>query len=101
MHGRHCPTLWILSELPIRPQTRTPVSVVVSHGDGLYSLYLYLQDVSVVQGRFVDEGDIIGTVGGADTPEGPHLEFQIRGPVEGSAPRAIDPLLWLRSPSGR
>lgn len=72
-------------------------TVVLSHGDGLYTLYLYLRDVFVVQGRFVDEGEVLGTVGGAGTPEGPHLEFQVRGPVDGSAPRAVDPLTWLRA----
>ncbi len=74
--------------------------VVLSHGDGLYTLYLYLRDIFVVQGRYVDEGEVLGTVGGGDTPEGAHLEFQMRGPVDGSAPQALDPLQWLR-PRGR
>ncbi|NNF26775.1 MAG: peptidoglycan DD-metalloendopeptidase family protein, partial [Gemmatimonadetes bacterium] len=72
--------------------------VVLSHGDGLYSLYLYLRDIFVVQGRYVDEGEVLGTVGGGETPEGPHLEFQMRGPVAGSSPQALDPLEWLRPP---
>ena len=72
-------------------------TVVLSHGDGLYTLYLYLRDIYVVQGRYVDEGEVLGTVGGGGTPEGPHLEFQIRGPVEGSPPQALDPLAWLRA----
>ncbi|NNF26888.1 MAG: peptidoglycan DD-metalloendopeptidase family protein, partial [Gemmatimonadetes bacterium] len=70
--------------------------VVLSHGDGLYTLYLYLRDIFVVQGRYVDEGEVLGTVGGGETPEGPHLEFQMRGPVAGSSPQALDPLEWLR-----
>ena len=74
--------------------------VVLSHGDGLYSLYLYLRDIFVVQGRYVDEGEVLGTVGGGETPEGPHLEFQMRGPVAGSSPQALDPLEWLRPPGG-
>ncbi|MGI9628532.1 MAG: murein hydrolase activator EnvC family protein [Longimicrobiales bacterium] len=75
-------------------------TVILSHGEGLYTLYLYLGDVAVVQGRYVGEGDVLGTVGGAETPEGPHLEFQIRGPVEGSAPSAMDPMSWLQPPGG-
>ncbi len=73
-------------------------TVVLSHGDGFYTLYLYLEDIGVVEGRDVEAGQVVGTVGGADTPEGPHIEFQIRAPADGSSPEAQDPLLWLRPP---
>jgi len=72
-------------------------TVVLSHGGGFYTLYLYLEEIGVVQGREVEAGQVVGTVGGSQTPEGPHLEFQIRAPVAGSAPQAMDPLQWLRS----
>ena len=71
-------------------------TVVLSHGDGFYTLYLYLEEIGVVEGRTVEAGQVVGTVGGADTPEGPHLEFQIRAPLQGGSPAAQDPLLWLR-----
>jgi murein hydrolase activator len=71
-------------------------TVVLSHGDGFYTLYLYLEEIGVVEGRDVEAGQVVGTVGGADTPEGPHIEFQIRAPLQGSSPSAQDPLLWLR-----
>lgn len=71
-------------------------TVVVSHGDGYYTLYLYLDEIGVVEGRDVQAGQVVGTVGGEGTPEGPHLEFQIRAPVAGGAPQARDPLQWLR-----
>ena len=71
-------------------------SVVLSHGDGFYTLYLYLEEIGVVEGREVTAGQVVGTVGGGDTPEGPHLEFQIRAPIDGDTPQAQDPLLWLR-----
>lgn len=71
-------------------------TVVLSHGDGVYTLYLYLEEIGVVEGRDVQAGQVVGTVGGADTPEGPHLEFQIRAPVGGGTPQAQDPLGWLR-----
>lgn len=71
-------------------------TVVVSHGDGFYTLYLYLEEVGVVEGRTVEAGQVVGTVGGSDTPEGPHIEFQIRAPVGGGAPQAMDPLQWLK-----
>jgi len=72
-------------------------TVVVSHGGGFYTLYLYLEDIGVVQGREVEKGQVVGTVGGSQTPEGPHIEFQIRAPVAGGAPQAMDPLQWLKA----
>lgn len=72
-------------------------TVVLSHGGGFYTLYLYLEEIGVVQGRDVAAGQVVGTVGGAQTPEGPHIEFQIRAPVAGGAPQAMDPLQWLKS----
>ena len=75
-------------------------TVVLSHGGGFYTLYLYLEEIDVNQGREVTVGQVLGTVGGADTPEGPHMEFQIRAPTDGGAPRAQDPLAWLRARGG-
>jgi septal ring factor EnvC (AmiA/AmiB activator) len=74
-------------------------SVVVSHGGGYYTLYLHLDDVGVVQSRRVEAGQVVGTVGGRNTPEGPHIEFQLRAPLDGGPPQAVDPLPWLR-PAG-
>lgn len=76
-------------------------TVMLSHGDGFYTLYLYLEEVGVVQNREVSAGQVVGTVGGADTPEGPHIEFQIRAPIDGGEPEAQDPLQWLRSQGAR
>jgi len=71
-------------------------TVVLSHGDGFYTLYLYLEEIGVMEGRDVNAGQVVGTVGGSDTPEGPHIEFQIRAPMDGGSPQAQDPLQWLR-----
>lgn len=75
-------------------------TVILSHGAGFYTLYLYLEEVGVVEGRTVEAGQVVGTVGGQDTPEGPHIEFQIRAPTDGTSPQAQDPLQWLRSRGG-
>lgn len=74
--------------------------VILHHGGGFYTHYMYLEEIGVVEGRDVQAGQVVGTVGGGDTPEGPHLEFQIRAPVDGDLPRAQDPLEWLRPASG-
>ena len=75
-------------------------SVVLSHGDGFYTLYLYLEDIGVVEGRRVEAGQVVGTVGGTDTPEGPHIEFQVRAPQGNGSPQAQDPMSWLRERDG-
>ena len=68
-------------------------SVIVNHGGGFYSLYLFLDQLSVREGERVTRGQVVGTVGGQDTPQGPHLEFQLRTP----GGQAVDPLPWLRA----
>jgi septal ring factor EnvC (AmiA/AmiB activator) len=67
----------------------------VSHGGGYYSLYLYLREVAVREGEAIARGQVVGSVGGARTPEGAHIEFQIRSP----GGEAVDPLTWLRARS--
>jgi murein hydrolase activator len=76
-------------------------SVIVSHGDGFYTLYLYLDEVGVVEGRAISAGQVVGTVGGGGTFDGAHMEFQLRAPVGGSTPQAQDPLQWLTPRGGR
>jgi septal ring factor EnvC (AmiA/AmiB activator) len=75
-------------------------SVVVGHGGGYYTLYLRLRGISVKVGQAVTAGHVVGSVGGAATPEGPHLEFQVRTPSASGAPTAVDPLNWLRARAG-
>ena len=70
------------------------LTVILSHGNGFYTVYMYLEEIGVPEGRAVTVGQVVGTVGGADTPEGPHLEFQVRNP------QAQDPLAWLRAQEG-
>jgi septal ring factor EnvC (AmiA/AmiB activator) len=67
-------------------------TVVLSHGGGYYSLYLYLRSLTVAEGDKVVRNQIVGTVGGERTPEGTHIEFQIREP----GGQAVDPIAWLK-----
>ena len=68
------------------------LTVVVQHGNGYRSLYMQLQNAGVAVGQDVTRGQAIGTVGGANSEQGPHLHFEIRG--ENSI--ALDPADWLR-----
>jgi murein hydrolase activator len=72
-------------------------TVILNHGGGLLTLYLHLDVVGVVQGRSVPAGQVVGTVGGADTAEGAHVEFQLRTTSLGTN-QALDPLPWLKPP---
>lgn len=71
-------------------------TVMVSHGGGYYTLYMYLKSIVVQEGQRVAGNDVVGTVGGEDTPEGAHLYFQVHAPVRGTSPEPVDPLTWLR-----
>ena len=70
-------------------------TVVLSHGGGFYTLYLYLEEIAVTEGRSILQREVLGSVGGMGTPEGPHVEFQVRIPVQEGRPEAQDPLKWL------
>ncbi len=69
--------------------------VVLSHGAGYYSLYLYLGELRVQEGQDVTTGEVLGLVG-EGPEEGPHLYLQIHAPVSGRTPVPVDPLPWLR-----
>ncbi len=69
--------------------------VVLSHGGGYYTLYLYLGETRVQEGQDVPAGHVLGTVG-SGPEEGPHLYLQVHAPVRGQSPVPVDPLPWLR-----
>jgi len=67
-------------------------TVIVSHGDGDFSVYGSLARVDVHKGQTIQKGQIIGTVGRTDPDLDAHLHFEMR-----PKGRAVDPLEWLRS----
>lgn len=68
------------------------LSVILEHPNGYYSLYMQLGSTGVKVGDDIAKGQMIGTIGGENTPEGPHLYFEIRGENQ----IALDPTDWLR-----
>lgn len=68
------------------------LTLVISHGDGYYSVYSHLQNLVVRYGETVTKGQIIAQVGGQNSDYGPHLHFEIRGRNQ----QALDPADWLR-----
>lgn len=64
--------------------------IIISHGDGLTSLYAHLSDVRVGKGDRVSKGDVIGLSGSSGRSTGPHLHFEVRRNGQ-----PIDPMTML------
>ena len=50
-------------------------SIVIDHGEGLFSVYFHLDQRFVTEGDMVTRGQRIGTVGSTGFSSGPHLHF--------------------------
>lgn len=68
------------------------LSVLLDHGNGYYSFYAHLGSAAVKPNTTVAKSQVIGTVGGANSDQGAHLYFEIRG----ENGLALDPADWLR-----
>ncbi len=72
-------------------------TVVIDHGQGLFSLLAHLSEIDVTPGAMVAAGDIVGKVGATGRVTGPHLHWTVR--LNGAR---VDPLsllgVWLKQP---
>ncbi len=62
-------------------------SIIIDHGQGLYTMYFHLSKFLVKEGQKVGKGDIIGLVGSTGRASGPHLHWGVR--LQGAR---VDPL---------
>lgn len=53
-------------------------SLILDHGDGLYTMYFHLQEWLVRPGQRVAQGEPIGRVGSTGRATGPHLHWGVR-----------------------
>jgi murein DD-endopeptidase MepM/ murein hydrolase activator NlpD len=53
-------------------------TVILDHGDGLYSLFAHLSKTNVAVGAKVARGDVLGEVGATGRVTGPHLHWAVR-----------------------
>jgi murein DD-endopeptidase MepM/ murein hydrolase activator NlpD len=90
----NAPTSYRHSGLDIAAPTGTPVAavnrgkvvlamdlitqgktVVIDHGQGLFSVYFHMDELKTTMNRIVERGEVIGTVGTTGFSTGPHLHF--------------------------
>jgi septal ring factor EnvC (AmiA/AmiB activator) len=65
--------------------------VILDHGDGVFTLYAWLQAVSVHPGAYAPAGSTIGLAGTGPGRDEPGLYFEVR-----DRQKATDPVAWLR-----
>jgi len=53
-------------------------TVILDHGQGIYTVYMHLSGFSVAPGNLVAKNDIIGFVGSSGRSSGPHLHFGVK-----------------------
>ncbi|MDO5724899.1 MAG: peptidoglycan DD-metalloendopeptidase family protein [Tissierellia bacterium] len=64
--------------------------IMVSHGDGVVTLYAHCSGFNASVGQYVNRGQTIAYVGNSGYSTGPHLHFEVR--INGNT---TDPLGWL------
>lgn len=69
--------------------------VVISHGNGLYTMYMHASQLLVSEGQYVNAGDTILLVGSTGWSTGPHLHFGV-GVGGYISAYAVDPLTYFQ-----
>lgn len=66
-------------------------SVILDHGQGIFTMFFHLSEVKVSPGQSVRKGDVIGLVGATGRASGPHLHWGVR--IQGAR---VDPLQLIK-----
>ena len=62
----------------VAPLYFTGNTVVIDHGEGLYSILAHMTEASVREGQAVAQGDVVGRVGATGRVTAPHLHWSVR-----------------------
>lgn len=65
-------------------------TVIIDHGNGVWTLYAHMRSINVSKGDSVDRGDQVGAVGTTGRSTGNHLHFEVR-----VNERAVDPKQYI------
>jgi murein DD-endopeptidase MepM/ murein hydrolase activator NlpD len=71
----------------------TGQTVILDHGDGLFSLYAHLQSMDCRPGEQLDAGSVLGLVGSTGRSTGPHLHWGVKLRGDRVDPLALTGLL--------
>ena len=52
-------------------------TIILDHGHGVSTLYMHLKDIYVQNGKNINKGDVIGTVGKTGRSTGAHLDIRL------------------------
>ena len=52
--------------------------IIITHGNGVQTLYGHCSELCVSQGQYVSQGQVIAKVGSTGNSTGPHLHFEVR-----------------------
>lgn len=75
------------------PLTVRGNATIIDHGWGVYTGYLHQSEILVQEGDLIQQGQVIGKVGGTGRVTGPHLHWEVwAGGVQ------VDPMDWLSTP---
>ncbi len=68
-------------------------TVMVDHGEGIFSIYMHLSTITVEEGQHITKSDTVGLVGSTGRSSGPHLHLTVKW--DGLT---VDPLSLFRLP---
>jgi len=53
-------------------------TLIIDHGQGLYTVYMHMQEFKAELNELVTKGDVIGLVGSTGRSTGPHLHYSVK-----------------------
>ncbi len=65
-------------------------TIIIDHGEGIFSMYLHLKTILVAKGARVKRGQVIGTLGQTGYATGPHLHLSVK--INGIS---VDPIKFV------
>lgn len=69
--------------------------IIISHGNGLYTIYMHASTLYVSEGQYVNAGDTIMLSGATGATQGRHLHFEVRVGGYLSSQYSVDPMSYF------